>query len=126
MPDYRPSAYRGSSSMYQPASSSRSDNSPVRRITYSQPRSIPTQRQGQLTVIALQSGMALLASRYWVEGVDLHCVSQTGAEENVPLSLVDLTQTVKVNQERNMAFSLYSRPVRERSRPADDGSVVQQ
>jgi hypothetical protein len=125
-PDYRPSAYRGGSSMYQPASTSRSDNSPVRRITYGEPRSMPAQRQGQLTVIALQSGMALLASRYWVEGLDLHCVSQTGAEENVPLSLVDLTQTVKVNQERNMAFSLYSRPVRERSRLADDGSVVQQ
>jgi hypothetical protein len=131
MPDYRPSAYRGSSSFYQPASTmrseaARSDESPVRRITYSQPRSMPTQGQGQLTVIALQSGMALLARRYWVEGTDLHCVSQTGAEENVPLSLVDLTQTVKVNQERNMAFSLYSRPVRETSRPADDGSVVQQ
>ncbi|HEX3741091.1 MAG TPA: hypothetical protein VHV29_15440 [Terriglobales bacterium] len=130
-PDYRPSAYRGSSSMYQPASTSRSetlrtDDSPVRRITYSQPRSIPSQRQGQLTVIALQSGMALLASRYWVEGTDLHCVSQTGAVENVPLTLVDLAQTVKVNQQRNMDFSLHSRPVRERTIPVDDESVVQQ
>jgi hypothetical protein len=126
MPDYRPSAYRGSSSMYQPASTVRSDDSAVRRITYSQPRSTASQRQGQLTVIALQSGMALLASRYWVEGTDLHCVSQTGAVENVPLTLVDLAQTVKVNQERNMDFSLHSRPVRERSIPVNDGSVVQQ
>lgn len=126
MPDYRPSAYRGSSSMYQPASTVQRDDSPVRRITYSDPRSTSSQRQGQLTVIALQSGMALLASRYWVEGTDLHCVSQTGAVENVPLTLVDLAQTVKVNQERNMDFSLHSRPVRERSIPVDDGSVVQQ
>ena len=126
MPDYRPSAYRGSSSMYQPASTVQRDDSPVRRITYSEPRSTSSQRQGQLTVIALQSGMALLATRYWVEGTDLHCVSQTGAVQNVPLTLVDLAQTVKVNQERNIDFSLHSRPVRERSIPVDDGSVVQQ
>ena len=130
-PDYRPSAYRGSSSFYQPASTIRSeavrsDDSPVRSITYSQPRSIPAQRRGQVTVIALQAGTALIASRYWVEGEDLHCVSQDGSEQNVPLTLVDLAQTVKVNQERNVAFSLHSRPMRERTRPVDDGSVVQQ
>lgn len=122
MPDYRPSAYRGSSSLYQPASTVRSDDSPVQRITYSQ----PTQRHTQATVIALQAGTALIANRYWVEGEELHCVSQDGSEQNVPLSLVDLTQTVKVNQERNVAFSLYSRPTGERNRSAVDGSVVQQ
>jgi hypothetical protein len=130
-PDYRPSAYRGSSSFYQPASTMRSeavqsDESPVRRITYGEPRSMPVQRRGQVTVIALQAGTALIASHYWVEGDDLHCVSQDGSEQSVPLTLVDLAQTVKVNQERNVGFSLHSRPVRERSRPVDDGSVVQQ
>lgn len=129
-PDYRPSAYRGNTSLYQPASTSRSETmrseeSPVRRITYSEPRSMTTQRRSQVTVIALQAGTALIASRYWVEGDDLHCVSQEGSEQNVPLTLVDLAQTVKVNQERNVAFSLHSRPIRERSRPADSGSVVQ-
>lgn len=120
MPDYRPSAYRGTSSLYQPASAvqsetSRSDESPVRRITYSEPRPMPAQRHGQVTVIALQAGTALIASRYWVEGEDIHCISQDGAEQNVPLALVDLAQTVKVNQERNVAFSLHARP-RELSR----------
>lgn len=129
-PDYRPSAYRGSSSLYQPASAvqsetSRSDDSAVRRIAYSEPRSMPAQRHGQTTVIALQAGTALIASRYWVEGEDIHCVSQDGAEQNVPLALVDLAQTVKVNQERNVAFSLHARP-RELSRSVDNGSVVQQ
>jgi hypothetical protein len=124
-PDYRPSAYRGSSSLYQPASTVQRDDSPVRRITYSEPRSMPSQRHGLVTVIALQAGTALIASRYWVEGEDLHCVSQDGSEQSVPLTLVDLAQTVRVNQERNVAFSLHSRP-RERSRSADDGSVVQQ
>jgi hypothetical protein len=123
-PDYRPSAYRGNTSLYQPASTTRTDDSPVRRVTYSEPRS-PAQRHGQVTVIALQAGTALIASRYWVEGEDLHSVSQDGSEQSVPLSLVDLTQTVKVNRERNVAFSLHARP-RERSTSADDGSVVQQ
>jgi hypothetical protein len=104
----------------------RSDDSPVRRITYSEPGSMPTQRHGQVTVIALQAGTALIASRYWVEGEDLHCVSQDGSEQNVPLTLVDLAQTVKVNQERNVAFSLHSRPTGERSRSTVDGSVAQQ
>ena len=125
MPDYRPSAYRGTSSVYQPASTVERDDSPVQRITYSEPRSMPTPRHGLVTVIALQAGTALIASHYWVEGEDLHCVSQDGSEQSVPLTLVDLAQTVKVNQERNVAFSLHSRP-RERSRSADDGSVVQQ
>jgi hypothetical protein len=125
-PDYRPSAYRGSSSLYQPASTVQRDDSPVRRITYSEPRSTPAQHRGQVTVIALQAGTALIASRYWVEGEDLHCVSQDGSEQNVPLTLVDLAQTVKVNQERNVAFSLHSRPASERNRSTIDGSVVQQ
>ena len=125
MPDYRPSAYRGSSSMYQPASTLQRDESPVRRITYSEPRSTPAQHRGQVTVIALQAGTALIASRYWVEGEDLHCTSQDGSEQNVPLTLVDLAQTVKVNQERNVAFSLHSRP-RAETNPAGDQSVVQQ
>jgi hypothetical protein len=126
MPDYRPSAYRGSSSMYQPASALQRDDSPVRRITYNEPRSTPAQRRSQVTVIALQAGTALIASRYWVEGDDLYCVSQDGSEQNVPLTLVDLAQTVKVNQERNVAFSLHSRPTAERNPSATDGSVVQQ
>jgi hypothetical protein len=125
MPDYRPSASRGSSSMYQPASTLQRDDSPVRRITYSEPRSTPTQHRGQVTMIALQAGTALIASRYWVEGEDLHCISQDGSEQNVPLTLVDLAQTVKVNQERNVAFSLHSRP-RAETNPALDESVVQQ
>ena len=125
MPDYRPSAYRGSSSIYQPTSAMRSDASMVRRATYSrQPRA--SAYDGELTVIALQAGSALLATRYWIEGTDLHCVSQDGAEQNVPLALVDLQQTVKVNQERNVDFSLHSRPADERNRSADTGSVVEQ
>jgi hypothetical protein len=110
-PRYHPSSYLSTSpSLYRPASTAQTDAPVVRRITYSQPQSAPAARSdGQVTVIALQAGTALLASRYWVEGTDIHCVSQEGAEQNVPLTLVDLAQTVKVNQERNVEFSLHSR-----------------
>jgi hypothetical protein len=109
-PRYRPSSYHSTSpSLYQPASTAQTDAPVVRRITYNESPSSPTASGGQVTVIALQAGTALLASRYWVEGTDIHCVSQEGAEQNVPLTLVDLAQTVKVNQERNVEFSLHSR-----------------
>jgi hypothetical protein len=126
MPDYRPSAYRGSSSIYQPASAMQSNAAPVvRRATYTeQPRT--SVYDSPLTVIAMQAGAALLATRYWIEGTDLHCVSQEGAEQHVPLALVDLQQTVKVNQERNVEFSLHSRSTDERNRSAVGGNVVEQ
>ena len=119
MPDYRPSAYRGSTqsyqssgyqsaSNYQQAPAVRSDAPVVRPATYTQqPRA--SVYDGQVTVIALQAGAAVLATRYWIEGTDLHCMTQDGSEQNVPLALVDLQQTVKINQERNVAFSLHSR-----------------
>ncbi|HZQ20861.1 MAG TPA: hypothetical protein VFA90_19385 [Terriglobales bacterium] len=118
MPDYRPSAYRGSTqsyqrsgyqsaSSYQQAPAIRSDATVVRPATYTQqPRA--SVYDGQVTVIALQAGAAVLATRYWIDGTELHCMTQDGAVQNVPLALVDLQQTVKINQERNIAFSLHS------------------
>jgi hypothetical protein len=63
---------------------------------------------GPVTVIALHAGTAMLAQRYWVEGGKLHCVSD-GVEQEIPLEKVDLTQTVKLNQERNVEFTLQSK-----------------
>jgi hypothetical protein len=134
MPDYRPSAYRGntrsyqpsgyqSSSNYQPSSSYQSaavqTTTPVvRPATYSQqPRT--SVYDGQLTVIALQAGAAVLATRYWIEGTDLHCITQDGAEQSVPLALVDLQQTVKLNQERSVDFSLHSAPATNNVAPVE-------
>ena len=64
-----------------------------------------------VTIIALQAGSAVLARDYWVEGSNIHCVAENGAEQQVPLAAVDLEQTVKVNQERNVGFALRSRGV---------------
>ena len=76
---------------------------PAERVT-----SAPAQ---PVTIIALQAGSAVLARDYWVEGANIHCVAENGAEQQVPLTAVDLAETVKVNQERNVAFALRSRAV---------------
>jgi hypothetical protein len=62
-----------------------------------------------VTIIALQAGSAVLAREYWVEGANIHCIASNGSEQQVPLGMVDLAQTVKVNQERNVEFALRSR-----------------
>jgi hypothetical protein len=88
----------------QPAASTLSEpmtSGGMERIT-----SAPAQ---PVTIIALQAGSAVLARDYWVEGANIHCVAENGAEQQVPLSTVDLAQTVKVNQERNVDFALRSR-----------------
>ena len=105
--DEQSSYNSNSSSMYRPASTTQAGPPAIQRVSYgAKPSS-----NGQVTVIALQAGGALLASRYWLHGTSIHCVSAAGAEQDVPLSMVDLAQTVKLNQERNVDFVLASRAV---------------
>lgn len=66
-----------------------------------------------ITVIALQGGTAVLAREYWLDGTKLHCVLQDGAEQEVPLATLDLEQTLKVNQARNVTLSLHAKGVQE-------------
>ena len=76
-------------------------------------RAVPSPRDtasdNQLAVIALRSGGAYLARQYWIEGDKLHCVSENGQEQEVPLAGINLTQTVQLNQERNVEIVLQSR-----------------
>jgi hypothetical protein len=62
-----------------------------------------------MTIIAMQGGSALLAREYWVQGGQVHCVSSSGEEKLLPLDKIDLSETVHVNQERNVQFVLQSR-----------------
>ena len=112
------SSYRGPSS-YQPAA----DRTPrlIPRAEYASttisvqpaasalPERVTSAPVQPVTIIALQAGSAVLAREYWVEGANIHCVGENGAEQQVPLAAVDLAETVKVNQERNVGFSLRSR-----------------
>src|SRR5438552_8770129 len=98
MPPWSPSSYRSNPPAYQPASTMQHEAPAVRRITYyNTQQDSHSLNDAPLTVIALQAGTAVLARSYWVEGTKMHCVSQDGAEQDVPLAAVDLTQTVKLN-----------------------------
>ncbi len=102
------SSYRSSSS-YQ-AASDRPQLVP--RATYMKPvesQPVTTTPSEPVTIIALQAGAAVLARDYWVDGTNLHCVAQDGAQRDVPLAALDLAQTVRLNQDRNIDFSLHSR-----------------
>jgi hypothetical protein len=100
------SSYRSASPTYQPASNTLRERPAVQRLTYTQTEAAPSE---PVTLIATQQGTALLAREYWVEGTSIHCVSQDGSERDVPLTMVDLAQTVKLNQERNVEFNLHSK-----------------
>jgi len=101
------SSYNSNSSIYRPASTTES-SAPIQRVNYGAAKSPDS---GEVTVIALQAGGALLARRYWLQGTSIHCVSAAGAEQDVPLGMIDLAETVKLNQERNVEFVLDSKTV---------------
>jgi hypothetical protein len=105
--DEQSSYNSNSSSIYRPASTTAS-NAPIQRVNYGAAKSPDN---GEVTVIALKAGGALLARRYWLQGTSIHCVSAAGAEQDVPLGMIDLAETVKLNQERNVEFVLDSKTV---------------
>lgn len=63
----------------------------------------------RITILALQGGSAFLARDYWVDGGELHCIAQDGAERAMPLSSLDWPQTIEVNQGRRIDLSLHSK-----------------
>jgi len=65
----------------------------------------------QLTIIALKGGAAFLAREYWIQDSQVHCISSTGDEKLLPLERIDLNQTTRVNEERNVKFILQSRDI---------------
>ena len=65
----------------------------------------------QLTIIALKGGAAFLAREYWIQDSQVHCISSTGEEKLLPLERIDLNQTTRVNEERNVKFILQSRDI---------------
>jgi hypothetical protein len=104
------SDYRKEPSTYQPASAAQQQQAPaVKRITYGN----APDADDFVTIIALQAGTAVLAREYWLEGDKVACVASSGNRQDVPLNAIDLTQTVKVNHERNVEFALHARHVLE-------------
>ena len=110
-----PSSYRGSYDSSLPLAVSSRDQSftvkPASYITSSQPAA-PLSAQPNsatpMTVIALKSGAAIVASDYWLQGGAMRCISASG-QQKFPLEQVDLYQTVNLNRQRNVEFVLQSR-----------------
>jgi hypothetical protein len=70
-------------------------------------------REDHSTLIILKGGSAFVAREYWVQGSQLHCVSESGEQKELPLDSVDLYQTVRLNRERNVEFELHTKDLRE-------------
>ena len=115
-----PSRYRSSydasawdSSRLQPRLAS-AQTATVQPAYYTQPAGAPAQLSAQpavqaTTVIALNDGSAFLAREYWVQDGQIYCVSADAQQRTFPLEKIDLSQTVRVNHERNINFVLQAR-----------------
>jgi len=101
---YRSYGYSGSAPMLSQAPT-------VQPATFMQP--VQPSESPRSAVIALKGGSAFLADEYWIAGGQMHCVSSSKEEKLFPLEKIDLNETVRVNQERNVQFTLQSRDVAE-------------
>jgi hypothetical protein len=102
----RRGSYEPSSSLIVPASS---NMTPTLRTLESVKPNPQVANGADLAVIALNSGNAFLARRYWIESDKLHCVSEGGVEQAFPLDAINLSKTMELNQERNVEVVLQSR-----------------
>ena len=63
----------------------------------------------QLTWLILKDGDSYLVRDYWIEAGKLQCVTLDGELKLVPLAKLNMDETVRLNQERNVAFVIRSR-----------------
>ena len=62
----------------------------------------------RLTWLILKDGTSYLVRDYWLEGGKLQCVTLDGERRLLPLSRLDLGETVRLNHERNVEFVIRS------------------
>jgi hypothetical protein len=62
----------------------------------------------QITLLILKDGTGYLASDYWLESGVLHYVNAHSQYKLLPLARLDLEETVKLNRERKVEFTLRS------------------
>ncbi len=110
---------------YYPQSSQSQVQVQSAAYTWTSPSRItPAPSAAQPTLLVLKDSSAYLAQSYWIENDKLHCVSQNAKDRYIPLEMVDLAETVRLNHERNLDFNLRSRPLASSS--ADNGSEATQ
>lgn len=59
-----------------------------------------------LTLIVLKDGTAYATRKYWVDAWRMHCILGNGEEKLIALDRIDLTETTRLNSERNVKFVL--------------------
>jgi len=62
-----------------------------------------------ITLLQLKNGWMYGLTDYWVEGDNLHYVTNYGGKNFVPLELIDLPTTIRLNSERGGEFSLHTK-----------------
>jgi hypothetical protein len=63
-----------------------------------------------ITLLELKDGWMYGLTDYWVEGDNLHYVTNYGGKNSVPLDQIDLATTIRLNSERGVEFSLHTKP----------------
>jgi len=63
----------------------------------------------QLTWLVLKDGTSYLARDYWLDSGKLQCVTLDWERKLLPLARLDLDETIRLNQERNVEFVLRSK-----------------
>ncbi|MGH9513664.1 MAG: hypothetical protein ACRD2U_16155 [Terriglobales bacterium] len=83
----------------------------VRQATYTMQTAVVSKRPltAEPTLLALKDGSAILADQYWIEANQVHCFSENVGERLIPLEALDLSKTVRLNQERHVNFVLKSK-----------------
>jgi len=64
----------------------------------------------QVTMLQLKDGSVYGLTAYWVEGGELHYVTNYGGENVIPLDQIDLAKTVALNASRGQGFVLAAKP----------------
>jgi len=67
------------------------------------------ERNHPITLLQLKSGWMYGLTDYWVEGDNLHYVTNYGGKNSVPLEQIDLGTTIRLNSERGIEFSLHTK-----------------
>jgi hypothetical protein len=93
---------------YEPASNSTPQ---LTQRPVLQTAALSSAQSPETTLLVRKDGDAELASDYWLEGERLHYITQNAVEKMLSLEALNLTETVRINRERNVDFVLRSRDV---------------
>jgi hypothetical protein len=90
----------------EPAQQEPVPQEPMQQVSVQQPARQPT-------LLVLNDSSAVVAQDYWIEADHVRCVTRDSEDKLIPLTKIDLDQTVRLNRERNVDFTLRSKDTTE-------------